>query len=190
MRNRPTYHLLTGTQYLEDRDTTPGSWQAGDFKASVNQVNCMDNAANNFRIAQVKIETGVIATAFSDLLFGDELARAKRYYQKTFAFDTAPAQNAGNENVLQYIAFQAAANANIITWEFPVQMRIEPHTSVFYNPNAANGNWRNSAGGDSGAGSQIASQSSDSRQQVLNPQAGGDLVGDQMFIHATVDAEL
>ncbi len=176
-----------------DRDTTPGSWQAGDFKASVNQVNVMDNAANNFRIAQVKVEAAAGPTPFTDLNHGDELARAKRYYIKTFATDVAPAQNTGDlEGSFSYRITgdnNPATGPNYqYTWFHPVTMRIDG-ARIFYNTNNTNSNWRNGVGADSGT-SNVQGASNTQQTVVNNSVAVADAVGDFVTLHCTVDAEL
>ena len=59
---------------------TIGSWQAGNFFSSTNQVNAVDSTANNFFITGVQIEAGENATPFEERLQGAELVLAQRYY--------------------------------------------------------------------------------------------------------------
>ena len=65
--------------------TTADAWQTGNFLATANQVNCMDNTANNFFITGVQLEPGPVATPFERRPIGAEVALCQRYYQQTGA---------------------------------------------------------------------------------------------------------
>ena len=70
--------LMNGTT----RQTTAGAWQTGNFVSTSNQVNAMDNTANDFRICGVQLEEGSVATPFEHRGYGTELALCQRYFQK------------------------------------------------------------------------------------------------------------
>lgn len=70
--------------------TTPDTWQTGDFFATANQVNACDNTANDFRLAKVKFELGQVATPFVAIDQEQELARCQRYYEKSYNIDVDP----------------------------------------------------------------------------------------------------
>ncbi len=123
--------------------TTAGAWNTGNFLGTSAQVNELDNTANFFRITGVRLEVGPIATPYSFVSFEDELASCQRYYQKSFNYATAPAQNAGT-NTGEY-SFMLPVGAGVVTGipvEFQVRMRSTP-TITTYNPNAANAQIRN-----------------------------------------------
>lgn len=63
------------------QSTTPGSWQAGNFIASNNQVNALDSTSNNFKLALVQLEAGEKATKFEYRSISQELTLCQRYYQ-------------------------------------------------------------------------------------------------------------
>ncbi len=182
------FALMSGT----DKDTTPGSWQGGDFKASTNQVNVMDSNTNNFFLSQVQLEVGTAVSAFQVRSFGEELALCKRYFQKTFPYAVAPASNAGAEGQLQYQCVFAGASKNYkYIWDLPVQLRIEPVTQTFYNPAAAGSNWWNNTATAQNSGvSGTQGITNDSRIVVNNAQVANDVVEDIISIHATVESEL
>jgi hypothetical protein len=73
--------VAAGTTF---RTSTIGSWVSGNYIASTNQVNGVDNTANTFQIAQVMLNEGPIASPFG--LFGsdymNELEICRRYYNK------------------------------------------------------------------------------------------------------------
>jgi hypothetical protein len=173
--------------------TTPDAWAAGEFLATLSQVNGMSNAANFFKIKQVKLEVGDTATAFVPRPFGEELALCKRYYQKTFPYGTTPAQNAGGEGCLQYSCLRAAVSIFRYEWHLPVQLRDEASngTQIFYSPGAATSDWWNSTptaqlSGLSGA----QGVSGENRVVISNLQVANDALTDLIQIHATVDVEL
>jgi hypothetical protein len=65
--------------------TTANAWQTGNSFATANQVNVLDNTANDFFITGVQLEPGSVATPFERRPYGAELALCQRYYQKTGA---------------------------------------------------------------------------------------------------------
>ena len=72
------FNLAVGSTF----QTTAGSWTAGNFLGSSNQVNVMDSTANNFHLSQVQLEVGSVATAFERRSFAQELTMAKRYFER------------------------------------------------------------------------------------------------------------
>ena len=69
------FTLAAGTNF----HTTANAWQTGNFRATSNQVNGLDNTANNFRIALVQLEAGSVATEFESRTVQEELALCQRY---------------------------------------------------------------------------------------------------------------
>lgn len=66
--------------------TTAGAWQSGNVFATANQVNALDDVANNFKLALVQLEAGATATGFETRSIGQELALCQRYYEKCTGF--------------------------------------------------------------------------------------------------------
>lgn len=169
--------------------TTAGSWQAGTFLATANQVNALDSTSNNFKLALVQLEAGEDATDFDALPFGEQLALCQRYFWKTFDYATAPAQNVASQNgAISYIVDVAGVNSHGEYASFPVPMRASP-TIVFYSTHAASTTWYNGTdAGNSGASSSYAKN--ERGFLAINAQVAGDGVGEGCQIHATAEAEV
>jgi len=61
--------------------TTAGSWTAGNYYGSTNQVNGLDSASNNFKIARVQLNAGSVALPFQPKSYEEELRACQRYYE-------------------------------------------------------------------------------------------------------------
>lgn len=94
-------------------------------------------ATYTLEVADVQVEPGASATAYERRSFADELARCQRYFVKTFAYGTAPAQNAGDDGAIVTGAFGSFLYT---FWLFPQPMRAVP-TVTTYAPDAATANW-------------------------------------------------
>lgn len=163
-------------------------WTAGDYYASDNQVNLLEDTANNFYLSRVKLEVGLAATPFVRRSYAQELAACQRYYTKTFKQGVIPAQNAGRVGAISVVAVgTAAAQAVQGVWQYPVTMRDDP-TIVTYNPSAANANWRNI---DTPGDVAVAVEATESNDRCAVIGTGATVAdGDRHRIHATADAEL
>lgn len=69
--------------------TTAGSWQAGNFLSTVNQVNAVDAINNEFRVTQVQLHEGIDEIPFSEILrdIETEIELCQRYYEKSYELD-------------------------------------------------------------------------------------------------------
>jgi len=109
---------------------TPDTWNAGYALATSNQVNGMDNTANNFLLSQVKLEEGQIATPFISRPFAEELALCQRYYQKSYAPGIfAGASTSTGAMIAQPMG--TLTRAVMTSALFPVQMRTTPTVVVY-----------------------------------------------------------
>ena len=167
--------------------TTAGAWQTGNFLGTASNVNGTNTGATDFRITGMQIEAGSVATEFDMVNIEDEISAGQRYYWKSFAYSTAPAQGVGIAGAINYRTAVAGIVSQNRTIDFPVLMRTSP-TIVTFNTVVANANWRNSTLAlDSGVPSITVS---DRLLEITNPQVAGDTAGNFIAIHATADAEL
>lgn len=171
--------------------TTSGSWQAGTFSATSNQINFLATVGNTFQFDLVQLEPGSFATPFEIQTRQQVLTACQRYYTKTFPISTAPAQNVGSYVGCVTYRCQVAgtAGANGSPWIFPVNMRATP-TITTYNPSAANALWRNASGGGADSGAAVPINTANNLVWIGNAQAAGDAVTNVLNIHATANAEL
>lgn len=121
--------------------------------------------------------------------YAQELSLVQRFFQKTFAVDTAPIQNAGvNTGELKGIAGVAAATAQFLPWRFPVTMRAAP-TATLYSPAAASAQVYDETAAAVLTASSAAGITENSLHVTATGNAGG-AVGDLLGVHVAVDAEI
>lgn len=170
--------------------TTAGAWNTGNFLATSAQVNELDNTANFFRMTGVKMELGPVATPFVMSHFQAELDLCQRYYQKTFAYATAPAQNAGvgtGEAIFpQHVGASTGFNAEGRT--YVQRMRVAP-TMTYFNPAAANAQVRNTNTNTdcTGTGS---TQIGEHQFAITATTPAGSAQSETLRVHWTASAEL
>jgi hypothetical protein len=110
--------LAAGATY----QTTPGSWQTGNFFATANQVNGVNTGATDFRITGVSVAEGTSTnTKFSTYArdFASELNTCKRYYQQM------------SSGIVGQVFSSTQMHMGM---SFPVQMRALPTTSWVSTP--------------------------------------------------------
>lgn len=95
--------------------TTAGSWTAGNYMGTSNQVNNLDSASNWFRIANVQLEVGSEATDFDSESYTETLLKCSRYYLDFPSGHDAWAQGNIQSSTLAYVAVPT-----------PVPMRATP----------------------------------------------------------------
>ena len=89
---RVRWTLMAGTTF----HTTADAWQAGNYRCASDQVNALDSASNNFKLALIKLESGQQATPFESL----DAGAVKRICRRTtriqdFYVPATTAQNLG-----------------------------------------------------------------------------------------------
>ncbi len=125
---RMRWALASGTTY----HGVAGSWQNGNFFATVNQVNSVDDVANNFWLSQIQFELGDVATPFEYRLIGDELALCQRYYEKSY--DSAVLPDAADSNGIITFELVGVPNNDYDLYcpiSFIVQKRTGPTINIY-----------------------------------------------------------
>lgn len=180
-----TWSLAMGANFI----TTAGTWQAGQFYATANQVNAMDNVANNFKIQLIGCNPGNQPWGWRYRSWQEEQLLCQRYFWKSFAQGTAPAQNIGfGTGELYFIATGAGAVSNASgTNLLPTTMRLTLPTMTLYNPAAANAQIRDETLGGDFTGSAAYGLSSN-QIAVIGTGNAATAVGNICGVHVTVNA--
>lgn len=183
---RIAWVLIAGSNVISG---TVGAWHVTTGQiASANQVNDLDNAANFFRLTGVKMELGPTATPYQYAPFELELIKCKRFFQKSFLYAVAPAQNAGNNAAVQINSpFTATSPMGLFIRHDP-PMRTTFPTVVGYNPGAANTNVRNTTDAADDNSPSVINQGDSGFHLQFTPNAAN-TVGDLHAWHWTADAE-
>jgi hypothetical protein len=122
---------------------TAGSWQGNNAVCTSSQTQITATASAIFQLGAWKVERGSVATAFVADPGTISLAKARRFYKKTFFSGTAPAQQILGGSFCQV---SQAAQAQTAMFEFDPPMFASPTVTTF-NPVSANANWRDTTGG-------------------------------------------
>jgi hypothetical protein len=123
------------------------------------EVLITDSATNtvvtkNYIVGDLQVEIGSVATVFEQRPIQLELLLCLRYYEKSFPYATAPAQNAGVNGTSFCFARAtgAVASAAFIYIAYKVPKRAAATSITTYNPSATNAQVRDTAaGGDCSA---------------------------------------
>ena len=136
-------------------------------------------------IGKVQLEIGLAPTVFGSRPITEELHRCQRFYAKTFAQATSPAQNTGIYVGAIAISVNAAITSGILSanWQFPATMRTTP-TITTYSPGGLTNQWW-SATNSTTRGVSILSNTSDS---IVGIEAVNPIGSERIYIHATADA--
>ena len=66
--------------------TTPNTWQTGNYLATSNQVNACDSTSNVFYITGIQLESGSVANFFENRTIQQELQLCQRYYHTELSY--------------------------------------------------------------------------------------------------------
>lgn len=118
--------------------------------------------------------------------FSDELGLCQRYYQKSFALDTTPAQSVG-ANAISHNAFNTASLTSRYLYILPTRMRAAP-TGTLYNPSAANAQIRNGSRSSDFSSSSVSAR--DVSLTINGVCPASTTVDDAISYHFTAESEL
>ena len=186
------WNLAFGSTY---NGATNNAWSSNtNHYATSNQVNWMDSTSNNFYLTEVQLEVGEHATPFEHRSFADELYRCKRYFQKSFNYDTAP-ENGGatgisyNGGILGYCG---SNNNGALSGfhRFDPEMRTTPTVTTYGN---SSGHWGRVIPTNTGTTTFSAGSGYLSNTKASGLNFGQNVSGDTLIIgfgHMTASAEL
>jgi hypothetical protein len=151
------------------------------------------NATFTIDFANVQLEPGPVATPVERRPLGLELMLCQRYFEKSFAPGTAPAQNVG-ANTGEHVWAAPVAGANTQRGPrvpFKVSKRATP-TVTLYNPQAANAEVRDHTAGQDCSGAIVASEPGAGEGGFILACTGhaSTAAGDRLGVHWTASAEL
>lgn len=145
--------LMAGTNYQQ----TAGSWASpaahGWAYGATGTINGVAATSDTFQITGESIVQGNVPVSedMSSLIvppFDQALGDCQRYYEKSFPYTVAPAQNAGTDGSYVWAAITAAATQQR-TSVVPFKVRKRGNaTLTLYNPSAANAQVRDLIAGD------------------------------------------
>ena len=174
--------------------STLGTWQTTNFVFGNNQVDWQSNSGATFYLTGVQLEVGEKATPFEHRSFVDELYRCKRYFQKSFNYDTAP-ENGGASGVSfngGLLGYCGSNNSGTYSGfhRFDPEMRAAPTIVTYGN---SSGHWGRLSPTDTGTTTFSAGSGYISNTKASGINFGQNASGDTLLIgfgHITASAEL
>lgn len=146
-------------------------------------------ASDENYFTELQLAPSSVVTPFDGLTFESERDRCMHFYQKSFPYGTAPAQNAGVSGALSWInILGGAVGGGSQSMQFALPMRASP-TVTTYNPSAANAQIRNVATTADWTGT-TATATDNSLRMSGTQDAGATAGSHQQAVHWTASAEL
>ena len=181
-----TFVLGAGSNWTSG--TTPTSWETVTLaNLAPGQTNLAANTNNYWQVTGVQLETGSVATGFEFLLFGDELRRCQRYYEKSYNVDVVPGTSTYVGSFFAAVSAHADATVGSMIY-FKVSKRSSPNM-LGWTP-VGNANLftysRSGASGNSGANFYVTGMSS----VYAYTATGANWVPATISGHWTAEAEL
>lgn len=140
-------------------------------------------------VSQAQLELGTAPTSFENRLFGTELALCMRYFEKSFPYATAVANNAGVSGALYFTQCIGAGGGQGGQFAvFKVPKRAAPTTLNIHNPSAANNQVRNVGRANDCTTSAVLGSETGFSFSVTTSAGSG--AGDTMAYHFSAESEL
>ena len=173
------FGLLVGSTFAQ----AAGSWGTTNAVGTTNQENVLDNTANNLYLKDLQLEVGATANPIEARNTAEELARCQRYYQKTYAYGTAPGSSTGT-GAWSFMAGKAVT-VQYMGYNFPVVMSGTPTFAIY----GITGTSNEISGADSASLTYSAAGASDRGIQSITATAA--FVDTNRYrLHFEADAEL
>ena len=183
--------LATGS---DNDDSSDGAWNSSFELATSNQANFLASTSNILHLTGVQLEAGEQATPYKHRSFADELYRCKRYFQKSFNYDTAP-ENGGASGISYnggILGYCGSNNNGALSGfhRFDPEMRTTPTIVTYGN---SSGHWGRVIPTNTGTTTFSAGSGYMSNTKASGINFGQNVSGDTLIIgfgHITADAEL
>ena len=132
--------MFAGTNYT-DSGVSLNAWGAYDVNAQYPDITTTWFTTNDatWNITGLQLELGTQATPFEHRSFGEELQLCKRYYQKSYAYGTAPGTSSSILGCIYSRYSAVVTNRMDLGTRFEVEMRSIP-TVIAYSPSAGTAN--------------------------------------------------
>ena len=163
---------------------TAGAWASASYYSATGATDLVDTSGATFYITGVQLEKGSTATDFEYVDYSRQLQQCYRYFQKSFAYGTAPA----NGLTLYGDSASTTSYATAVPYihvTYPVQLRTIPTTVTLYNPRAG-GTAGQATNGASDAASTAAVNSGEKGFMVQTSSQ----VANNWYVHWTATSEL
>lgn len=177
-----TFAMLAGSTF----QTTADAWQSGNYTATSNQTNFVDNTDStcDVWITGVQLELGANDTEFEFVDHETQLSQCQRYYEKSYNYGSDPGSTGAAGRFDWYIYYQTTGNI----WmpiEFNTRKRTNP--TIRFWDGAGNLNrislWGPTANNQGGTTQSIGEHGFAMRTNSGNSKRG-------FYCHWDADAEL
>lgn len=167
------------------RQSTPGSWQSGNYAATSNQVNACDSTDNNFWLTGVMLNEGTVAAPFQPFggTYESDLRACERRYKKSYNLTTAP----GTASITGCLQRAAISTALIAGFEY--QRMAKAPTVTIYSTKGTSAKVCTTANADIGT-TVTADNVGECGIRSLSDSGSGFTSGLFYQFHYTADAEL
>ncbi len=166
--------------------TTSGSWQAGEYYTTAAQANFMSANTNVAYLKRFHVIPGGVALAYANHDIQKELAKAQRYYAKSWLLGTAALTATAVNQYDSYAAGDSSTTTQVFPVSFASEMRAVP-TAASYSPATVA---TNTLRDGTGAADVAASVSATTRGLIVKSSAGGLVANDVVQFHWTANARL
>ena len=187
------WNMFAGTNYT-DSGVSLNAWGAFDTNAQYpdNTTTWFTTNDATWNITGLQLELGTQATPFEHRSFGEELQLCKRYYQKSYAYGTAPGTSSSILGAIYSRYSQEVTNRMDLGTRFEVEMRTIP-TVTAYSPSTGTANRVDD--NSNGVGDTAAAVNTVSSLPKISARGIGGVVSSTAFdnvgsYHFTAEAEI
>jgi hypothetical protein len=171
--------LLCGTDF---QTSNPNIWESSSAKyATSSQVNFFSSTNNNFFLKNIQFELGPVATDFESRLYQTELALCQRYYEKSYALETAPGSISSAGSVIGI----RGNGAGVGYLAYKVQKPNTAVLTIYSTATGASGNVRNL-----NTGTDQAATTGSSSEYGFNAYSATASISDVFAFQWTANAEI